>query len=414
MTDVSPFHRPGGGGKDDGPRTTPYHSFPLPPKMRGYDPDGDRDHFGRYRLPDPTGQKEGRKAFTRATTGAKALDDTYNLSAWDVRQVVTGIHSKPELLDLFPEFGDYREQREALEEIAESARVAAGSKEASEFGTALHAWLEFIDGGHGTLADVPKEFRPKAEKYLEVLADWGITVLPGGIERIVWHQATGFVGTLDRLYVLADGTVVIGDVKTSKDLKYSYLSISVQLDTYADATLMLSEDGKSWEPMPKVDLEKAVVLWVPSNQVHAELVPINLEIGRAALELAEQVRAARSSGTTKMIRLPLDVIPKPGDLAITDGIPDAVTLEDLISQAADGEALAALYDEWADSWTPEHTALGQARLEALEAGNADPIMEAISRATSGEDLAALYEEHAEHWTTEHTVAGQKLLESIQA
>lgn len=411
MTD-NPFHRPGGEAPD-GTRTTPYHGFPLPPKMRGYDPDGDRDHYGRYRLPDPTGQKQGRKAFTRATTGAKALDDTYNLSAWDVRQVVSGIHSKPELLELFPEFGDYQEQRAALEEIAESARVAAGSKEASEHGTALHAWLEFIDGGHGTLDDVPAIFRPKVEKYLEVLAEWGITVVPGGIERIVWHEATGFVGTLDRLYVLADGTVVIGDVKTSKDLKYSYLSIAVQLDTYADARLMLSEDGTTWEPMPEVDLEKAVVLWVPSNQVHAEVVPINLEIGRAALELAEQVRAARSSGTTKKIRLPLDVLPRPGEEhgPLDDG---GVSLEDLVDQADSPEALAALYEEHADLWTEDLTARGQARLEALEAGNADPIMEAIGRATSADDLAALYEEHAEHWTTEHTVAGQELLDSLQA
>lgn len=411
MTDVSPFHRPGGGGKDDGPRTTPYHGFPLPPKMRGYDPDPDRDTYGRYRLPDPTGEKAGRKAFTRATTGAKALDDTYNLSAWDVRQVVSGIHSKPDLLEMFPEFGDYREQREALEEIAESARVAAGSKEASEFGTALHAWLEFIDGGHGTLADVPKEFRPKAEKYLEALAEWGLTVPEGGIERIVWHEATGFVGTFDRVYLLADGTPVIGDVKTSKDLKYSYLSIAVQLATYADASAMLSVDGSTWEPMPEVDEKRAVVLWVPSDKVHAELVPINLEIGRAALELAEQVRAARSSGTTKKIRLPLDVIPRPGEEH--GPLDDGVTLEDLVDQADSPEALAALYEEHADLWTEDLTARGQARLEALEAGE-DPIMEAIGRAQSADDLAALYEEHAEHWTTEHTVAGQKHLEAIQA
>ena len=355
MTD-NPFTRPG--DKGAAPTATPFHSFPLPPETREYNPDGDRDHYGRYRLPDPTGEKPGRKSFTRATTGAKTLEDTYNLHAWDTRQILTGIHSKPELLDRFPEFGDYREQREALEEIAEDARVVAGSKEASEHGTALHAWLEFLDGGHGTLDDVPEVFRPKAEKYLDVLKEWGLIVPKGMVERIVWHEATGFVGTFDRVYHLTDGTPVIGDVKTSKDLKYSYLSISVQLATYADASLMLSEDGKTWEPMPDVDLQRAVVLWVPSNQVHAEMVPINLEIGRAALDLAEQVRAARSSGTTKLIRLPEETIPRPGE---------------------------------------EH---------GLEE---DPILEAIGRCTSQDALADLYEANAEHWTTEHTVAGHELL-----
>lgn len=407
---ATPFTRPGQGSKE---RATPYHSFPLPPATRDYDPDGDRDSYGRYRLPDPTGEKAGRKAFTRATTGAKVLDDTYNLSAWDVRQVVTGIHSKPELLDQFPEFGDYQEQRAALEAIAEDARIAAGSKESSEHGTALHAWLEFIDGGHGTLEDVPAVFRPKVEKYLETVREWGLIVPDGMIERIVWHEATGFVGTFDRIYHLTDGTPVIGDVKTSKDLKYSYLSISVQLATYADASAMLSPDGKTWLEMPDVDKKRAVVLWVPSNSVHAELVPINLEIGRAALELAEQVRAARSSGTTKLIRLPLESIPRPGEEhgPVDPDIPE--WLEGQVAQAPDAEALAALYEEWVDYWSEDLTAAGQARLEALEAGEDDRIMDAILRAKSGDDLAALYEEHAEHWTTEHTVAGQELLASLE-
>lgn len=363
MSDVNPFTRPGGG--KDGPRTTPYHQFPLPPKMRGYDPDGDRDSYGRYRLPDPTGQKEGRKAFTRATTGAKTLEDTYNLSAWDVRQVVTGIHSKPDLLDLYPEFGEYREQREALEEIAESARVAAGSKEASEFGTALHAWLEAVDGDHVDFDDVPALYKPKVEAYLRECAAWGLEVPEGAIERIVWHEATGFVGTFDRIYHLADGTPVIGDVKTSKDLKYSYLSISVQLATYADASLMLTEDGKDWVTMPEVDTDRAVVLWVPSNQTHAELVPINLEIGRAALDLAEQVRAARSSATTKLIRLPADSIPKPDALALENG-ETVIPLEDRILQARSPEELADLYEEWSEHWTTEHTQMGRDVLAQLE------------------------------------------------
>lgn len=358
----NPFTRPGGQGSKD--RATPFHSFPLPPATRGYDPDGDRDSYGRYRLPDPKGEKPGRKSFTRATTGAKTLEDTYNLNQYNIRQVITGIHSKPELLDRFPEFGDYREQREALEEIAEDAQVAAGSYESREFGTALHAWLEFIDGGHGTLEDIPVLFRPKAEKYLETLAEWGLVVPEGAIERIVWHEATGFVGTFDRVYLLADGTPVIGDVKTSKDLKYSYLSISCQLATYADAALMLSADGKTWEPMPETDRKRAVVLWVPSDQTHAEMVPINLEIGRAALELAEQVRAARSGETKKLIVLDKEVIPRPGEPPAGD--------EDR-----------------------------------------DPIMEAIQAARSADDLAALYDEHAEHWTAEHTAAGHELLASLE-
>lgn len=380
MTD-QPFGRPG-----DPAKATPFHQFPLPPAMRGYDPDADRDHYGRYRLPDPTGKaKTGRKAFTRATTMAKALDDTYNLHQWDTRNIITGIHSKRDLLDSFPEFGDYAEQRQALEAIAEDARIVAGVKEASEHGTALHAWLEFVDGGHGTLEDVPVQFREKARVYLQECEDWGLYVQEGGIERIVWHEESGVVGTLDRIYHLADGTPVIGDVKTSKDLKYSFLSISVQLATYADASLMLTEDGTDWVQMPEVDLQRAVVLWVPSNQAaYAELVPINLEIGRQALALAGEVKAARSAGTAKLIKLDKAVIPTPAEVA-----------------EAQREKAAASAD--VDEEAP-----------ALEAETAvDTLEDQILRATNEDDLAALYEEWAEHWTTEHTQMGRARLAQLQ-
>ena len=342
MTD-NPFQRPGGA-----PQATEYHGYPLPPYTRAYNPDGDRDRFGRYQLPDPTGQSTKPKAFTRATSGAKTLDDTYNLHAWDVRQVVTGLAGNPELLERFPEFGDYSEQRNALERIADTARIEAGSKDSSEFGTALHAWLEAVDEGHVTVADVPALFRPKVEKYVAMLREWGITTPEHMVERIVWHEASEFVGTFDRIYQLADGTRVIGDVKTSKDLKYSLLSISAQLAIYADAALMLAADGQSWEPMPAVSDPFAVVAWVPSNATHAELVPIDLQLGRRVIELSMAVREIRREGP-KVARLDLDEwIPRP----------KGETLEDFVRTATSQEELSALYEKHSAEWTDDLTALG--------------------------------------------------------
>lgn len=347
----NPFIRPMGA---DAPATEPtatkHHGYPLPPSQRDYNPDGDRDSYGRYRLPDPTGETKKRLSFTRATTGAKTLEDTYNLHAWDVRQVVTGLHTQPGLLDKFPEFGDYSEQRNALERIADAARIEAGSADSSEFGTALHAWLEAIDQDQCELADVPAIFRPKVEKYLEMLSAWGIGVPEKMVERIVWHEASGFVGTFDRIYTLADQTRVIGDVKTSKDLKYSYMSISAQLALYADASLMLAADGQSWEPMPAVSDPFALVAWVPSNATHAEPVAIDLNVGRRVIDLAVAVREIRKEAP-KHARLDLDEwVPRPGG--------GATDLTARVKNAQSQDELADLYEEFKDQWTDELTALG--------------------------------------------------------
>lgn len=347
----NPFTRPTGAAavtEATDPTATKHSGYPLPPSQRGYNPDGDRDRFGRYQLPDPEGKATKRLAFTRATTGAKTLEDTYNLHAWDVRQVVTGLHTQPELLEQFPEFGDYSEQRNALERIADQARIEAGSADSSEFGTALHAWLEAVDQYHCEVSDVPAIFRPKVEKYMEMRAEWGIGVPEKMVERIVWHRASGFVGTFDRIYTLADDTRVIGDVKTSKDLKYSYMSISAQLALYADAEFMLAEDGQSWEPMPAVSDPFALVAWVPSNATHAEPVAIDLSIGRRVIDLSLAVREMRKEAP-KAARLDLDEwVPRPG----------GDTLKDKVMAAGSQDELAELYERHADEWTDELTALG--------------------------------------------------------
>lgn len=335
---------------------TPVHGFPLPDGGRDFQP---TYSGGRYALPDPETGKQSR--FTRVTTGAHTLDDTGNLDTWKMSNVVLGLKDKPELLDELDLWDDPQEVRTKTRNIARRASEIAGANEASELGTAIHAWTEAVERDGLALEDVPTRFRPYVTAYMDELARCGITTVPGMVERIVYHSASGWVGTLDRMYQLADGSRVIGDVKTSKSLKYGYLGFSVQLATYANADYMLSLDGTKWEPMPAVSNAFAVIAHVPSNQPGTcKMVTIDLTAGAEALETAVKVRAMRADAGK--------VIPDQWELPMpsADATPAGPDIFAEIEAATSGQDLYDLYEKYADVWTQEHTDAGQKRAAAFD------------------------------------------------
>lgn len=331
--------------------STPVHKFPLPPEGRQFRPSYVR---GKYSLPSPTPGKS-TDTFTRVTTGAHALDETTGLDKWKMRNVVLGIHQQPELLDRVDLYAEPYEVTRTLNDVASKASDAAGASEAAERGTAIHAWTEAVERDGMDVADVPTEFKPFVTSYLEALERAGIESVPGLIERIVWHKGTGWVGTFDRVYRLADGTQVIGDVKTSKDLRYGYLGFAMQLAVYADADAMLKVDGTGWESMPAMGNEYGVIAHLPSNRPgHCELVTLDLERGRYAIELAERVREARATASS--------AIPNVHKLPELD-------LAALVDSANSPDDLAELYERHTARWTTELTERGMRRIAALTSQN---------------------------------------------
>ena len=362
---TNPFANP---GEAPAVNTTPVHQFPLPPETRDYRPT--YNHLRQYLLPDVDGN--GDRGYTRVTTGAKTLDDTAGLERWKLRSVVRGLKTNPHLLEDIDLYADPWEVNKDLERAADKAHAAAGGVKASELGTAVHAWCEAVELGQLTLEDVPDQFRPFVTAYFQELAKWGISVPldPSGrpyVERIVYNPATGWVGTFDNLYQLADGSVVIGDKKTAKDLAYSYLAISIQLGDYAGASHILSLDGTRWEPMPEVRQDIAVVLHIPSNAepARAEAVTIELDAGRVASDAALRVREMRSAA--KNVIPNMTPLPRPGQaVEARPTTPEGGDLEGtrtalrhLIRSCSTAEQLAQVYDQYAEIWTDELTALGQ-------------------------------------------------------
>lgn len=279
-------------------RTTEHHGFLLPPPKPGkWEPQ--YDGRGRYRVPAPDGSGKV-KSYTRTTTMTKTLEENSNVVKWEKRRLIEGILSygekTPELFESLDRlFADEDSNKTAINKRVETLEIDGNIARAREFGTAVHAWAEEVDCGRILLRDVPEEFRPFVDEYLKRLAARAVVPMPQYTERVIYNSKANCCGQIDRAYLMPDGDLVLGDVKTSKSLIYSYGSFSMQLAIYRDADYMLSEDGTTWEPMPQFNKDYALLANIPSNNPEGtELYPYELAPGRRGLELALAVRAHRN------------------------------------------------------------------------------------------------------------------------
>lgn len=336
---------------DLGNRATEVHNFPLPPEPKGITDISMAG--GKYNLPHP---ETGRPAkFPRVTTGAKALDDTTGLDIWKSTNTVLGLKENPGLLDQIDLWAEPADVRRSVRKVADAAQKAAGSAEAAELGTAIHAWIEATERDGVAISDVPVRFRTYVQAYHDTLEKKGVKFLPEYVERAVYNPTTGWVGRLDNIYELADGTRVIGDKKTSKSTRYGMLAWSMQFADYAGATHMWALDGSGWEPMPPVGDVYAVVAHLPSDRPGVcDLITVDLEAGRQAIEVAMALIDMRKSANA--------VIPNQWALPEKD---QAAVLRDLVTSASSAEELAGLFDTYSHLWTEELTAMGMARLNNL-------------------------------------------------
>lgn len=322
-----------------------------------------RDRWGRYMLPDPETGKE--RAWTRATTLASTLADTHGLNRWQMRMVAKGLGMRQDLLALAA--AAHVDDKDTLDRVAADAKEAAGSSAGANSGTALHSFTEAVDRGEDRA--VPDPWRADIEAYCTTLVAHRVTVHPEWIERIVLCPRFAVAGTFDRILTLADGRRVIGDVKTGKDLSYSWGEIAIQLALYANATHMWN--GTAWERMPVVDPTEAVVIWLPVGRGVCELHTVNIVDGWEMAQVAFNVRKWRGR---KNLARPL-VLVTPAE--VTERLGRHVSTADLKRRIAAAGSVDELTQLWAEAdtagtWTTALTAAAAARKKALTEGTAQP------------------------------------------
>lgn len=258
------------------------------------EPPVERDSYGRYLLPHPVTGK--RQAWTRVTTFTRTLTDEYGLNLWKERMVVKGLSQRPDLLAVASSL-DVKADSKQLNRIADQAKEAAGASASANLGTAIHSFTESVDQG-GSLDGVPKAHRDDVTAYLNALANPGVTIPSGMVERITCVPEFNVAGTLDRIYSL-NGQLYLGDVKTGQDLSYNWMEISIQLAMYQVGVSQFGvydRSSKTWsDPIQGVSDRVGIVAHVPSGSSQCTLYWVNLDAGRRFAELSSSVRAARAS-----------------------------------------------------------------------------------------------------------------------
>ncbi len=341
------------------PRTTRTMGYPLPPEppraLAVY------DGYGRYKLPSPTtGRPTG---YTRATTVASTLDDTYNLSRWARRETARNVIDCGEQIDgykaeLFTALQDgyLAESNAAVDSALDAIDDVCGARDAAELGTAVHAWLEAVDIGAVAPANVPEQFQPYLASYRRVLARYGLVAVPEYVERIVLNDrgSETVVGTLDRIYrVQSTGELILGDVKTSKTLEYGYMTYSCQLAVYGYASRMFAIDGTGWQPMPDINGTYAIIIHVPSDQPErAEAVTMDLVFGAQTMHTALDVRRRRKEA--KKLVPSVHALPIPSVTSLR-----YVEARHAIQDISHPGDLSGVWESYSDIWSDELTSLGE-------------------------------------------------------
>ncbi|AWN08404.1 hypothetical protein SEA_SALETE_44 [Streptomyces phage Salete] len=268
---------------------------PETARVKKPDPARPEAKRGRYTLPNP---ESGRsKSWQRVTNFVKMTEDTYHLELWKQRNVAKGVAllaeagrvSIPDLAER-----DVKVDRERLNNICEAAQDVAEAYKMADEGTALHTSTELADYAGGDLNRVPTQHRRKVRMYLDALAANGLTVVPDMIERVTASARYECAGKFDRIYRLASGINVIGDLKTGDSLDLSFPSIAAQLECYEDGINTHGVfDGQRYDDSIKVSHDFGVVVHLPSTRDEVTVYWVDLAQGRIINAANLTVRAAR-------------------------------------------------------------------------------------------------------------------------
>lgn len=299
--------------------------------------DGDREP-ARPKAVNPRTGKE--QSWTRASTFAAELKNPHGLIRWKMRDLVMGLSLRPDLCRMLLAGTPIEDKAKADEIISQAIGMRAPEAKANE-GTAAHTALT-RSWAHQDETPEP-EFLPLIQAFASALKEHGLT--PKAAEQRVLNLTYNSMGSLDWVFEEADGTHVIGDVKTG-DVDKAKREFAVQLAQYDGAEFLVHPDG-TVEPIPwKLAHSHAVLVHVDLENGNAVSVyRVDLNIGRYGAGLAEQLR-----GWSKLDPLTPYVRPL---------VPQRVANQGTVSAEAVGIAPAGVAP------TPEH--VEQHKMEVAEA-----------------------------------------------
>lgn len=247
------------------------------------------------------------KGRTRATTFTKGLENYDGLIPWKGVAAMVGMVREHSLYSsmsrMVTRYVDpwYHSQEAKKECIALFERAAdfGGANNRSQLGTDLHDMLELMaglrPGDPEPFIAVP--FREDIKAWKGALADAGVTPHPDWLEVSVYIAEYDVVGTFDMLAAWAafPEALLIGDNKTERSTDYKGMAHATQLALYSLATHAIvwpvdREDTATLVELPPRRMDIGMIIHLPAMEGRCELHAVDLEMGRSALRVAQQVR----------------------------------------------------------------------------------------------------------------------------
>lgn len=130
--------------------------------------------------------------------------------------------------------------------------------QAAKRGTEVHAIAEKLS--HGEEVEVPDELAGHVESAVKFFDDWKPEVILA--ETTVASRKWGYAGTCDWVYRFPDGSVKIGDFKTSRSGIFG--EVAMQLGAYRYAEVYLDANGDE-QPMESLNITGGIAAWIRAD-----------------------------------------------------------------------------------------------------------------------------------------------------
>lgn len=256
----------------------------------------ERDGWGRPKIIPLVNGKPDLTAklvpYTRVSTLASKGDDTTGLSKWQQRVVALGIvrnralYQKLAVIDTDDD--PLRNRVSDLTKVVETALTFGGADQAADSGTNFHELTEAADSGQfispGAIA--APELGRALSSYLTETRELKVEAA----ELFVVNDEAKAAGTLDRLYRLPNGAVVVGDIKTGRDEPNYPGKVSSQCATYANGKRYDVVTGERSVLHEDLDPTKGLLVHAPLGTGVVTLYELDLEWGWRKALLSVQIR----------------------------------------------------------------------------------------------------------------------------
>lgn len=266
-----------------------------------------RDQWDRPLVLPPTGHKADcaprrnnkggctcMTGYTRVSTMAETLSDSFGLNRWQKGNMLKGIAKRPDIVNAARIAANPSE----LYELVDLAETLGDNDVAARNGSTMHRLTELDDQGLALPDDLPDNIEAMLDAYRKERDRLGLVTLD--TEGFVVQDKIKVAGSFDKKVEIhkgeLEGRCAIVDVKTGQRLNYLALKVTMQVAMYAAGAYCPDQSEPDRLPLG-VDRDHGLLIWLPwvddPKKAKCEIRRIDLAVGRKAVAQALKVRGLR-------------------------------------------------------------------------------------------------------------------------